>query len=158
MLKSALIEKDELMTLVPHKGKMFLLSRVVSFDVDKRSLVSEYDINGGCLFFDHKLGGVPAWVGFEFMAQSISALSGIQGRLRGEAPKFGFILSVSGLEITMPVFKDGSTAITTVEEETVVESVYSFWCGIDSGGKRAVRAKLTVMEAEHPESVLNRDG
>jgi predicted hotdog family 3-hydroxylacyl-ACP dehydratase len=156
MAEPALIEGAQLANLVPHKGKMFLLSRIRSYSMEKRSLASEYDITGACIFYNKELGGVPSWVGFEFMAQSISALSGLEGKDLGKAPRFGFILSVSGLEIKAPVFKAGSTVLIEVEEETVVENVYSFRCRIWYEEKIAVEAKLTVMEAEDPETVLNR--
>jgi predicted hotdog family 3-hydroxylacyl-ACP dehydratase len=158
MKGSVPIEGDELIKLLPHRGKMFLLSRIVSFDLDKHSLVSEYDISGDSLFFDKTLGGFPSWAAFELAAQSISALSGLRGRLRGEGPKFGFILSVSALEVRIPVLKEGVPVSVTVEEETVLENVYSFRCGVYSGGKNAVSAKLTVMEADDPEAVLRSAG
>jgi predicted hotdog family 3-hydroxylacyl-ACP dehydratase len=148
MAESAVIESGELINLVPHKGKMFLLSRVMSFDCKTRRLESEYDITEGCLFYDRELEGVPSWVGFECMAQSISALSGLEGRSRGEPPKFGFILSVSELEIKIPFFKKGSTVAIEVDEETMVDNVYSFRCRASAEGKPAVEARLTVMEAD----------
>jgi predicted hotdog family 3-hydroxylacyl-ACP dehydratase len=154
MAESVLIEGGELINLVPHKGRMFLLSRVTSYDSEKRRLASEYDITEDCLFYDRELQGVPAWVGFEFMAQSISALSGLDGRGRGEPPKFGFILSVSGLEVKIPCFKKGSTAVIEVEEETMVDNVYSFRCRVSSEGKPALEARLTVMEADDPKAVI----
>jgi predicted hotdog family 3-hydroxylacyl-ACP dehydratase len=154
-----LINRDELITLVPHKGRMFLLSRVVSYDLENHSLSSEYDITGDCLFYREDLGGVPSWAGFEFMAQSISALSGLRNRGSGKKPPFGFILSVSDMVLHIPVLKEGTTAFIEVEEETVVDSVYSFRCSLFSGPSsaaertgdkkiKAAGAKLTVMETE----------
>ncbi|GHV76888.1 thioester dehydrase [Spirochaetia bacterium] len=149
-MSNRIIERDELSTLLPHKGKMFLLTRLVSYDIaaQQRSLRSEYDITGECLFYDPALGGVPAWVSFEFMAQSIAVLSGLTGREKGEPPKPGFILSVSNMEIMIPVLRAGTTACIQVQEDCRVESVFTFDCVVSLNGTTAAQAKLTIMEAD----------
>ena len=38
------IERDVLIDLLPHKGKMFLLSRVTQHDTEAHTITSEYDI------------------------------------------------------------------------------------------------------------------
>jgi predicted hotdog family 3-hydroxylacyl-ACP dehydratase len=149
------IDREELLTLVPHKGSMFLLSRIVSCDLQKHSLVCEYDITEEGLFYKEDLKGIPSWVGFELMAQSISALSGLRGRNDGRPPCYGFILSVSDMALHIPVL--AGTVRIEVEEETVVDLVYAFRCRVfpvASGGASAVEAKLTVMEAEDVSSVI----
>jgi predicted hotdog family 3-hydroxylacyl-ACP dehydratase len=146
------IDRAELLTLVPHKGRMFLLSRIVSNDIQKHSLACEYDITAESLFYKEELKGIPSWVGFELMAQSISALSGLRGRLCGKPPRYGFILSVSDMALHIPVL--AGTVRIEVEEETVVDLVYAFRCRVFSGEKNAVEAKLTVMEAEDVSSVI----
>jgi predicted hotdog family 3-hydroxylacyl-ACP dehydratase len=141
-----MINRKELASLVPHKGKMLLLSRILSWDPEKHRLKAEYDITRDCLFFNKERQGIPAWAGFELMAQSISAFSGLIGRAHGKGPRFGFILSVSGLVLHLPVLQ--GTVRIEVEEETVVDNVYSFRGCVFSGQTKAVTAKLTVMEAE----------
>jgi predicted hotdog family 3-hydroxylacyl-ACP dehydratase len=142
------IDRDELSTLLPHKGKMFLLSRITDYDVRKRTLAAEYDISGDCVFYDSELGGVPAWVSFEFMAQCVSALSGLTGRERGEPPKPGFILSVSALEVRIPVLKAGTTVTVKVTEDMRMDIVFTFDCIAFIGEEPAVSAKLTVMDVD----------
>jgi len=134
----------QLQTLLPHRRKMFLLSRVLSWDFEKGLLKAEYDIGEGGLFFDKALGGMPAWAGFELMAQSISALSGLRRRARGENPLFGFILSVSELVVHVPVLR--GTAAIEIEEDTVLDNVASFRCRVLQAGEEGVGAKLTIME------------
>ena len=87
--------RDEISALVPHKGKMLLLDRIKKFDLQEIFIDTEVDISEDCMFFNEELGGVPSYVAFEYMAQSISALSGIYGRSCGNSPKEGFIMSVS---------------------------------------------------------------
>jgi predicted hotdog family 3-hydroxylacyl-ACP dehydratase len=146
------IERDELITLLPHKGKMFLLTRIAAYDTGKRSLSAEYDVTPDCLFYDPALGGVPGWVSFEFMAQSIAGLSGITSREKGEPPRMGCILSVSNMEILRPVFNAGTTACIAVQEEYADGGVSTFNCAVTLAGtepgQAAASAKLTVMDVD----------
>jgi len=149
-----MIDTQELLTLIPHRGRMFLLSRIISWDTEKHFLTAEYDITGDCLFYREELKGVPAWAGFELIAQSISALSGLNERVKGNDPLFGFILSVSELFLRIPVLK--GTVRIVVEEDTVINNVYSFRGVVFCDQAEAVSAKLTVMEAADFSAVINR--
>ncbi|GHV54000.1 hypothetical protein AGMMS49579_13780 [Spirochaetia bacterium] len=146
------IEREELLTLLPHKGKMFLLSRVTAYDTLKRSLDAEYEIPEDCLFYDPALGGAPAWVSFEFMAQSISALAEITHREKGEPLKMGCILSVSNMEIRRPLLKAGTTAYIHVQEDYAADDgIFAFNCTVSLGtgaGTAVVSAKLMIMEVD----------
>jgi hypothetical protein len=53
-----MIEKEELQTLIPHRGKMLLLSKIIDYNLDERSLAAEYHITEDCLFFNSAAGGV----------------------------------------------------------------------------------------------------
>jgi predicted hotdog family 3-hydroxylacyl-ACP dehydratase len=141
------IETEELLTLIPHKGKMVLLSRILSWDLDQWTLKGVYDITEDGLFYDPLLGGIPGWVSFECMAQSVSALTGIHTRLEGKEPNMGFILSISNMEITIPVLKAGTAITTDVRLNCRMDNVLAFDCWVYSGDKAAATAKLTVMEA-----------
>jgi predicted hotdog family 3-hydroxylacyl-ACP dehydratase len=154
--KAEPIEKDELMTLLPHQGKMFLLSRLRNYDLDKRVLIGEYDITGDCLFYDTVLEGIPSWVGIELIAQSISALSGLKGRRKGEKPRPGFILSVSDMRMDIPVLRAGTTAVIAIREDFKMDAVYTFHGTVSSEGKKAVEAKLTVMEVDDISVIQNQ--
>jgi predicted hotdog family 3-hydroxylacyl-ACP dehydratase len=142
------IEHDELIPLLPHKGKMFLLSRVTAYDFTKRGLTAEYDITGDCLFYDEEAGGVPCWVGFELIAQSISALTGINSRREGKPPKVGFILSVSNMVLNIPVLQAGTTVTITIEEDHNMIPIFVFNGTLFQEQKPVMRAKLMVMETD----------
>jgi len=140
-----LIEKEELQTLIPHKGKMMLLSRVIEYDIE-HSIRAEYDINKDCLFYDHNLDGVPAWVGFEFMAQAISALTGIRNRERGNKPKMGFILSIPCMRMEIPLFKNGSSVEVRARETDCTDMIYTFEVEAFLKDRKVMEGKLMVME------------
>jgi predicted hotdog family 3-hydroxylacyl-ACP dehydratase len=140
-----LIEKEELQTLIPHKGKMLLLDRVIDYDIE-HSISAEYNITEDCLFYDPVLNGVPAWAGFEFMAQAISALTGIRKRAKGEKPKMGFILSVPIMRMEVPLFKNGSSVKVHVKEFDCMDMTYTYEGEVFLENKKVMEGKLMVME------------
>jgi predicted hotdog family 3-hydroxylacyl-ACP dehydratase len=143
-----MIDGHEMLSLIPHRGKMLLISRVLTYNIEKCSLNAEYDIDSACQFYEITLGGIPSWVSFECMAQAISALCGIGRRLRGDEPTMGVILSVSNLTLYEPVLR--GTAFITVTEDIKLDAAYSFngavRCGVTN--KLCAEAKLTVMDIE----------
>jgi len=140
-----MIENEELQTIIPHKGKMLLLSRVIEYDIE-HSIRAEYDITGNCIFYDPVLDGVPSWAGFEFIAQTISVLTGIRKRERGEKPNIGFILSIPSMRMEIPLFKNGSTVEIRVEETDCTDLIYTFEGAVFLENKKAIEGKLMVME------------
>ena len=147
--------KDLVSELVPHKGKMLLLDRVRDYDLKENSITTEIDIARDNMFYEEELGGVPVWVAFEYMAQSVSALSGIHGRAKGEKPKTGFIMSVSGFKADVPVFKEGETVVVNVLENIRMDKAVTFEGSATVNGTLAVTAKLNTVEVDDPKSSLN---
>ncbi|MDR2631959.1 MAG: 3-hydroxylacyl-ACP dehydratase [Spirochaetaceae bacterium] len=148
---TGIIEGEELRSLISHRGKMILLSRIKTYNKTQRSLSAEYAISPGCLFYDPELGGIPSWVGIECMAQSISALFGIISRDEGEKPRPGFILSISNLELRVPFLSSGTVLRTFVREDYRLNTVLTYACEM-SGQDLSVsypvgRADIMVMEA-----------
>lgn len=142
--------KESVCELVPHKGKMFLLNRVRDYDLKKHTITTEIDITRDNLFYEEDLGGVPVWVAFEFMAQSVSALSGIFERARGKKIKVGFIMSVSSFKAEVPVFKVGETVVVNVNELIRIDNMVTFEGFAMVNGTLAVTAKLNTIEVDNP--------
>jgi predicted hotdog family 3-hydroxylacyl-ACP dehydratase len=151
------IENEELSELMPHRGKMLLISRVLEYDINVRRLRSEYDVNKACLFYDSGIDGVPACVCFEFMAQAVSALSGLTGKILGRPPMMGFVLSVSSLEIKIPVFKQGDVIQVEVNEQQAVDAVSTYHCIARIKENEAVSAKLMLMDIKDPMEFIGKD-
>jgi predicted hotdog family 3-hydroxylacyl-ACP dehydratase len=59
--------------LLPHDAPMILVDRLI--DVQEESVHCQVDIGEHQLFFDNESKTTPAYVGIEFMAQSIAAWS-----------------------------------------------------------------------------------
>jgi predicted hotdog family 3-hydroxylacyl-ACP dehydratase len=135
-------------SIIPHKGKMLLLSRIIDYDLEEKTLCAEYDITENCIFYNPAVEGVPAWAGFEFLAQAISALSGLRGRISGEEPKIGYILSVSSMQIDSQFFQAGNTVQINVKESGCMDQVYNFEGTVFLEGKKVLDGKLTVIEMD----------
>jgi len=148
-----MIEYDELISVIPHKGKMVLLSRILNFDLKERTIEAEYDITEECIFYDANISGVPAWAGFEFIAQTVSAITGIEDKLNNKPPRLGFILGLSQMKMDIPFFKKGNVVkIKTKEIENVYPIIY-FFGELYLNDEKVFSGRLTVFDVdeEHKE-------
>jgi predicted hotdog family 3-hydroxylacyl-ACP dehydratase len=141
------IERTELETLVPHEGSMFLLDRLLSWDLGAGTFAAEAVADSACPFFDEATGGVPVWVAFEYMAQGIAALSGIARREGGGAPRIGFVMSLRDFKAEAPLFPEGSRVRIEARELLRDGPVVSFACSAECGGARTT-AVLNAIETE----------
>ena len=133
----------DIRSLIPHSGAMVLLDRVIA--VDEESLCAEVCIRSDSLFCSGI--GVGAWVGIEYMAQSIAAFAGYTTYLRGEAIKAGFLLGARRYECTLPIFSLGS--LLQVHVRRVLQSdngLGSFQCRIEHEEQEVATATLTVFQ------------
>jgi predicted hotdog family 3-hydroxylacyl-ACP dehydratase len=137
--------------LVPHSGKMSLLSRVRDVDLTAHTLCAEVDIAKDSFFYDSAMDGVPVWIGFEYMAQSIAALSGKYDLEHGTQPKMGFILSVKGFEAKANCFSKGTTISIFVKELVRLDSIVSFECTITLNECVLAIATLNTIKIENIE-------
>jgi predicted hotdog family 3-hydroxylacyl-ACP dehydratase len=137
---------------------MLLLSRVKEYDLEKRTLCAECDVAEDCLFYDPLINGVPAWAGFEFIAQAISAFCGLLIRKMGQEPRIGFIMSVSSMRIGLAAFKIGSRLEIKVEEYDSVEMVHNFAGEIFLDGRKVIEGKLTILDVtENQMEIMKRE-
>jgi predicted hotdog family 3-hydroxylacyl-ACP dehydratase len=157
-MKGAMIEKEELLTIMPHRGRMSLLTKINEYDLNEESIEAEYHLTEDCLFYDPSAGGVPAWVGFEFIAQAVSAYMGIKTRIRGEPVKIGFILGVSGVRIGLPFFKAGSIIVIKAKEYENMDPLYIYTGEIFIEGRKVLEGKLTVMEVDNEKAQAMKKG
>ena len=133
----------DIRSLIPHSGAMVLLDRVIA--VNEESLCAEVRIRSDSLFCS--ANGVGAWVGLEYMAQTIAAFAGYRAYLRGEDVKPGFLLGARRYECTLPRFSLGS--LLEVHVRRVFESengLGSFQCHIDHEEQEVATATLTVFQ------------
>ena len=140
-------------TLVPHSPPMVLIDRVLSYDI--KSLKAEVDITRDSRFYDAAVGGVPAWVGIEYMAQAISAWAGVQAKLKGEEIKLGFLLGTRRLKMPVKVLEAGTSYTVEIHQLLRDDSgLASFECRIFGVDQLCLEARVNVFEGD---SIVRND-
>ncbi len=142
---------EKLIELLPHKSKMFLLNRLVQHDTVARTLESISLMTKENIFYDEEIGGVPSYVAFELIAQSISALSGVTGYEIGGKPKPGFLLSLVNYSAKVPLFKAGTSVHVKIKKVDEIENILTYYgeaFSSDNPDTPAVSTMVTVMETE----------
>ena len=134
--------------LVPHTDKMVLLDRVIEFD--EENMVAEVIVRDDGLFGDGST--VPAWLGIEYMAQTIAALGGMKRRLAGKPLNLGFLLGTRRYDCNLDIFPVGSVLTVSVKQLVEDQGLGVFDCRITAEGISA-SAKLNVYQ---PDSAINR--
>ncbi|MEO8466771.1 MAG: 3-hydroxylacyl-ACP dehydratase [Gammaproteobacteria bacterium] len=112
--------------LLPHGPEMTVIDRLVEYS-PQRSVAIATVMKANPFF---RASGVPAWVGIEYMAQTIAAHAGFEARLRGERPAIGFLLGTRAYENEADEFALGSTLTITVEPIVVEARLAAFQCSI----------------------------
>jgi predicted hotdog family 3-hydroxylacyl-ACP dehydratase len=134
--------------LLPHSGIMVLVNRVIEFD--EEHMVTEVIVRDDGLFGDANT--VPAWLGIEYMAQTIAALGGMKRRLAGEPLNLGFLLGTRRYVCNVGTFAVGSTLTVSIKQLVEDQGLGVFDCRISAEGI-AASAKLNVYQ---PDSAINR--
>ena len=152
------IDENEIAEYLPHRGKMLLLSRIINYDMDKRIITGEYDITKECIFYEKEAGGIPSWVSFELMAQTICALTGIAHKLFGRKILPGMILSVTAFKTAIEWLEAGKTVRMTMTEDyrDDEDSLYNYTGELFVVGEDeipAVTAKISAIEIESLEQL-----
>jgi predicted hotdog family 3-hydroxylacyl-ACP dehydratase len=112
--------------LIPHSGKMVLLDRIIEYD--EHSLSAELIVRNDGLLGNEK--AVPAWVGIEYMAQTIAAYAGVMAKKAGEPVKLGFLLGTRSYNSNVAEFKVGSRLTVRVKQVIQDDTLGVFDCEI----------------------------
>lgn len=145
------VPSEKLIELLPHKSKMFLLDHLVQHDTTARTLESISLIEKENIFYDEEIGGVPSYVAFELIAQSISALSGVTGYEISRKPKPGFLLSLINYSANVPFFKAGTSIHVKIKKVDEIENILTYYGEAfysENPETPAVSTTVTVMETE----------
>lgn len=136
---------------VPHRGAMLLLERLL--DAGEEHAIAQVRVPRDGMFVAH--GVVPAWVGIEYMAQTVAAWAGWQAVCRNEPVKIGFLLGSRRYEALCPSFAAGSTLRVEVRCELLGSNgLGMFDCQVWDGDVLSARAKISVYEPENGAAYL----
>jgi predicted hotdog family 3-hydroxylacyl-ACP dehydratase len=150
-MSEAAVNVPNIADVVPHAGRMSLLTHIVS--VDAESLHAQMRIGEHDLFLD-AMGpgsGVGGWVGIEYMAQAVAAWAGAQ---QGEG-KIGFLLGSRRYQCSRANFALAELLDIFVRREFQADNgLGQFECRIDIDGATVATASLTVFGPEDPQAFL----
>ena len=142
---------DPIIDLVPHSGKMAILDHLIS--ADDHQATSTVSIHSGSMFFIRGKG-VPVWIGIEYMAQTIAALSGYHAKLKGEAVKIGLLVGCRKSICHVPHFGEGWNLNVQVTHVWEAEGMAVFDCVISADDNILMEANINVYQPENIEAYL----
>jgi predicted hotdog family 3-hydroxylacyl-ACP dehydratase len=128
---------------VPHRGAMSLLDAVEQ--CDELAIVARVRVPAAGPF--NGTDGVPAWVGIEYMAQTVAAWSGARARAGGGSPRIGYLLGSRRYEAAVPAFAAGAELTVCAQcELTGDNGLGMFDCRIEQDGRVLATGRLSVFE------------
>jgi predicted hotdog family 3-hydroxylacyl-ACP dehydratase len=134
---------------LPHRAPMILVDRIIALSAEE--VITEVSISETSPFFNGQ--GVGAWVGMEYMAQTIGVLGGYLSSLQGDAIKIGFLLGTRRYEAHCALFKVGMVLRVKAQLELQASNgLWSFACVIEEGKTQQLLAKANL-KVYQPESL-----
>jgi len=130
---------------VPHRGRISLLDNVLEHS--EEHCVASVHITPRSTFCLPGVG-VPAYVGLEYMAQTVAAYDGAKRASAGAAPALGFLLGTRNYEARRDHFAPGETLVVTARITVSQHPVAAFDCTISIKEEVVATASLTVYRAE----------
>lgn len=135
-------------SVLPHAPPMILIDEVAR--VGDADTVSTVRIGEDAVFYDEEAGGVPSFVGIEYIAQTVAAHGGADAKAKGQPVRVGFLLGTRHYRCAVPYFALG--AKLTVRVQALYEAPHvSKYEGTISLSAGRVLARCAV-------SVYLRDG
>jgi predicted hotdog family 3-hydroxylacyl-ACP dehydratase len=138
--------------LLPHGPEMTLLDALVEYSPQRS--VAQVTITDRSRFFEGD--AVPAWVGLEYMAQTIAAHAGYEARLRGVPPAVGFLLGTRAYRSELGGFPLGAILTVSVEPLVADPKLGAFQCAIAIDGVVATAVVNTYQPAADELALLRR--
>lgn len=136
-------------SVLPHVGRMLLLDELR--DHDSEHVTCGVTIHAASMFCDG-INGVPAWVGLEYMAQTVCAFSGIEEVRAGLKPSIGLLLGSRSYQCQSEWFALGATLLIRAELQLRDENnLVAFTCTIHEKERLLARGDV---KAYRPKDVL----
>ena len=117
--------------LTPHAPPMLLIDEVLS--CTDMCIHARTKVRGDGLFFQ-KGRGLPAYVGFEIMAQAIASYDGWTRRAKGQKPTLGFLLGCRKYQTSVEWFAEGDVLEIVANSLIHEGEMRSFECKLLGAG------------------------
>lgn len=142
-------------SLVPHQAPMILIDKLIA--VDENCIHCQVFVTDKSQFFMPESKTIGAWLGIEYMAQTISAWSGYQSFLKNEPSPIGFLLGARRYDTESALFHEGDILDVYAEKLMESEGMGVFSCVIKCNENLLASAQLNVFvpNKEQLEEMLN---
>ena len=135
--------------VLPHAGGMLLLDELL--ELGEEFITCAVRVRAHTRFCDG-VNGVPAWVGLEYMAQTMCAYSGVEEVRAGLPPSIGLLLGTRRYESEVEWFGLGSDLVVRADLQLRDENnLVAFQCAIHEGGRLLARGDV---KAYRPRDVM----
>lgn len=135
--------------VLPHAGAMLLLDELLDFGDEHVTCgvnVREYTR------FVEGAKGVPAWVGIEYMAQTMCSFSGVEEVRSGLKPSIGLLLGSRRYQSEVEWFGLGSDLVVRADLQVRDDNdLVAFQCTIHESGRLLARGDV---KAYRPRDVM----
>jgi predicted hotdog family 3-hydroxylacyl-ACP dehydratase len=122
--------------LLVHEPPMMLVDRFVAWLDDGNGVRCEVDICSDALFAETE--GVPAWVGIEYMAQTIGIYSGAHQYAQGLPPRIGFLLGSQSISFNCDYFEFGTVVDVEARMSWNGGKLVQFDCAVKRHGSNDI--------------------
>jgi predicted hotdog family 3-hydroxylacyl-ACP dehydratase len=140
--------------LIPHARRMLLLDRVLEHGPEHA--VCAVDVARSELFQDAD-GGVPAWVGIEYLAQCTAVYGSLAARAAGRPPRIGPLIGGRRVKLLVDRFEAGQQLRVAVRHLRGDRGLVAFDGRIQdaAGGETLVEGRLNVYSTD-PQALTRR--
>lgn len=133
--------------LISHREPMILISGLQQYNDEHAH--GWVDISTDSPFYNQVLGGVPSYIGIEYMAQTIAAFAGANALDNNQQVKIGFLLGSRKYQTEQSVFSQGMRLDIFVEQLYQEPSGLSvFDCQIKHNEKIIAQAKVNTFQPD----------
>lgn len=133
--------------LIPHRGAMLLIARLVSVTHDYA--LAEAKTGGDHVFF-REGKGIPAYIGLEMMAQTVCAWDGYWRRQTASGPAIGFLLGCRRYATARPYFFEQETLCVEAIPMLADSDMGSFRCRIHTpDGQELASSTISAYRPVH---------
>jgi predicted hotdog family 3-hydroxylacyl-ACP dehydratase len=132
--------------LAPHSGTMLLLDRATQ--AGETWAEAEVRIAEDSVFYE--VGrGVPAWVGIEYMAQTVAVFDGLRRRRQGRSISIGLLIGTRRYTVNTGWFSLGKVLTIRVDQELLDGNADVFQCRVQ-GRAVVAESRLNVYVPADP--------
>lgn len=128
--------------LLPHRGRMVLLDRVVS--ADPGSVTCCVTIRPDSTFVEG--GRVPGLVAIEYMAQAVAVYAGLKAKSQGQPVRIGYLLGTRELVLDVDAFDVADELLVEVRHQFGDEQIGAFDCTVVRRGQVVAAGCLNVYQ------------